>query len=319
MNTNSVKSYKRELLCDSYRLTPDVLAEVLESHRAQLTAMALRWLGYAERAKDAVQDTFVIALMKIDQLRLAETLSSWLFAILRNVCRMYLRHSKRELLLDGDELTDHVETRQCPYDTGAEFFDRMMMRDWVWKSIEALPDALRVTVMLKYFCSFSSYEEIAAILGIPVGTVRSRLAAAKQKLSSLLRSDHQVGCSSVATMNEDYHRTLWAEVYSGKPELLATAFSSDALLLLTAQNIRQRGVRHIENVISEDLDAGVLYLPQTILCSSTVTVIEGSFINPPENPHHCPPTGVGVFLHQEETIHTMMIFLSDKAFTNRQN
>jgi RNA polymerase sigma-70 factor (ECF subfamily) len=56
----------------------------------------------------------------------------------------------------------------------------------VWTALSELPEALRVTAMLRYFGSHASYEEIGAILGVPVGTVRSRLSRAKIKLADAL-------------------------------------------------------------------------------------------------------------------------------------
>jgi|GEM_PF-5811053 hypothetical protein len=67
-----------------------------------------------------------------------------------------------------------------------EKIDRMALRDWVWTAISSLPETLRVTAMLRYFGSFQAYDEIAAILGIPVGTVRSRLSQVKTKLADAL-------------------------------------------------------------------------------------------------------------------------------------
>ena len=57
-----------------------------------------------------------------------------------------------------------------------EAIERLALREWVWAALYELPEVLRVTAMLRYFGSYSSYEEISAILGVPVGTVKSRLS-----------------------------------------------------------------------------------------------------------------------------------------------
>jgi len=56
----------------------------------------------------------------------------------------------------------------------------------MWAAIYQLPEVLRVTAILRYFGSYSSYGEISAILGMPVGTVRSRLNQVKIKLAEAL-------------------------------------------------------------------------------------------------------------------------------------
>src|SRR6266508_4410420 len=66
------------------------LGELLERYRAPLHASALRLLGHG-RAEDAVQETFVIALRRIGDVRDPDAVGGWLHAVLRNVCLMTLR------------------------------------------------------------------------------------------------------------------------------------------------------------------------------------------------------------------------------------
>lgn len=107
----------------------------------------------------------------------------WLHAVLRNVCLMRLRTGRGEILFD--EMQPH--TREPPSEMSVEeSIDQLAMREWVWTALSELPEVLRVTAMLRYFGSHASYEEIAAILGVPVGTVRSRLSQVKIKLADAL-------------------------------------------------------------------------------------------------------------------------------------
>ena len=73
--------------------------------------------------------------------------------------------------------------RRCEVD---EALEQSALRNWLWTTLEELPDDLRATVMLRYFTRHTTYSEIAAILGIPVGTVRSRLNQAKRRLADAL-------------------------------------------------------------------------------------------------------------------------------------
>ena len=156
------------------------LGLLLERYRAALYGQALGILGYGPQAEDAVHDAFVVALRKIDTVGEPAAVGGWLHAVLRNVCLMRLRTGRGEVLFDEMR----PPTREDPSERSVEeSIDQLAMREWVWTALSELPEALRVTAMLRYFGSRCSYEEMAAILGVPVGTVRSRLSQARLKLA----------------------------------------------------------------------------------------------------------------------------------------
>lgn len=74
------------------------LGLLLERYRAPLYGLALRLLGSGSEAQDAVQDTFLVALRKIDQVREPAAVGGWLHMILRNVCLMRMRAGQGEIL-----------------------------------------------------------------------------------------------------------------------------------------------------------------------------------------------------------------------------
>ena len=156
------------------------LGALLERHRARLHAIAVGIVGHGPAAEDAVQETFLIALRRIGELRDPAAARAWLAAILVNVCRGELRRPSAR-----------VEAGMGPWDlpgpdTAARAIDDGALRDWVWTALERLSEPLRLAVMLRYFTGASSYEAIAEVCGVPVGTVRSRLSAAKAKLAEEL-------------------------------------------------------------------------------------------------------------------------------------
>lgn len=159
------------------------LGILLEHHRAPLYATALGILRNATEAEDAVQETFLIALRRIGQVRHADAIGGWLRAVLRSVCITHLRSTRPAWPLEGSAATT-VPGR--PETTAEAFVDRLALQDWVWTAIAELPEPLRVAAMLRYFGTNASYEEMASILGVPVGTVRSRLHQARNKLSDAL-------------------------------------------------------------------------------------------------------------------------------------
>jgi RNA polymerase sigma-70 factor (ECF subfamily) len=158
------------------------LGELLERYRAPLHAAAMRMLGHGS-AEDAVQETFVIALRRIGELRDPDAAGGWLHAVLRNVCLMALRQ-RRPVEPSGSLAgANSASAAQASLD---EVIDGLALRDWVWSALSTMRAPLQATAMLRWFGGYPSYAEIAAILGIPVGTVRSRLNEAKRQLAETL-------------------------------------------------------------------------------------------------------------------------------------
>ena len=113
-------------------------------------------VGHSPAAEDAVQETFLIALRRIGELRDPAAARAWLAAILVNVCRGELRRPSAR-----------VEAGMGPWelagpDTTEQAIDHGALRDWVWTALERLSEPLRLAVMLRYFSGASSYEAIAS-------------------------------------------------------------------------------------------------------------------------------------------------------------
>lgn len=155
------------------------LGLLLDRHQAAMHAVALHVLGNGADAEDAVQDSVLMAMSKISELRDPAAVGGWLRAITWNCCLMRLRARHEVPLPRGLPL----ESREL---TPEAVIDRHALRDWVWHAIEELSPPLRLTVMLRYFSDVSSYEQIAAACEVPIGTVRSRLSQARGKLASAL-------------------------------------------------------------------------------------------------------------------------------------
>ena len=156
------------------------LGLLLERHRARLYATALNMLGYGSDAEDAVHETFLIALRRIGELKDPQAVAGWLRTVLHRCCLQQLRRRRREIL------TADIPDRPDERASIEEKLEKTALREWVWDALRKLPEPLQATAMLRYFGSYQSYEELAAILAVPIGTVRSRLSEAKRKLAEML-------------------------------------------------------------------------------------------------------------------------------------
>ena len=137
-------------------------------------------------AEDLVQETFLRALRGMDRLRADGSAKSWLFTILRNVWLNQLRHRRMspeliELDADGNEAHEPADTTQDPH---ADYVSQTE-REQVRAAIQHLPLEFREIIILREYEELS-YQEIAALLDCPPGTVMSRLARARSRLRELL-------------------------------------------------------------------------------------------------------------------------------------
>jgi len=137
-------------------------------------------------AEDLVQETCLRALRAMERLRPDSNIKSWLFTILRNIWLNHLRQRKTVsdvVELDSDEYgADRaVDSSKDPHAAYVSDLEREQVR----QAIEQLPLEFREIILLREYEELS-YEEIAAMLQCPVGTVMSRLARARSKLRDLL-------------------------------------------------------------------------------------------------------------------------------------
>ena len=279
------------------------LGILLERHRALLYAIALNILGYTPQAQDAVQDTFLIAMRKIGQLREPESVGGWLRAIVRNVCLSQLRKGQGEILLD-DLATRPV--KESTETSGEEILDRLVLREWVWTALEELPEDMRVTAILRYFSSYAaSYEEISSILGVPVGTVRSRLNKVKVRLADALLKTAELEHDEARRLTDSQTRFFTAALdeFNRKRdcEMLVDPFSEDLVETFSDGNVRH-GRAVLVSELEGDLEDGIKVHLTNVLASKDITVMEGDFENPPDNPFHCPPAISWVFFYRDGTI-----------------
>lgn len=293
------------------------LGILLERHRAPLQALAFCILGHGSEAQDAVQDAFLVALRKIDQLREPEAVGGWLRAVLRNACLMRVRKRRSEVF--PGEVTQSVE-RGSVESSAEAAIDRLAMREWVWTALSELPEALRATAMLRYFGSYSSYEEVSAILGVPVGTVKRRLNEARNKLADALLKTAGLAHDEAGRLTQSQTRFFEAayEQYNRGQgyELLASAFSKDLLTAIRkGTDHRGQGLslhygrKFLDKEFRSDLEAGTKVHITNVLASKDVTIVEGDNENPPDKPFRCPPSiSMVCFYHDVGRIERLHVY-----------
>jgi RNA polymerase sigma-70 factor (ECF subfamily) len=143
-----------------------------------------------EDANDLVQETYLKAFRFIEKYHEGTNAKAWLFKILKNAfINQYRRKSKRPTRVDYEEIVNYHDEEDSQYSSYLDLREDMfqhMMGDEVTDAINSLPVDFRVVILLCDIEGFT-YEEIAKIIDIPIGTVRSRLHRARNMLKEKLK------------------------------------------------------------------------------------------------------------------------------------
>ena len=156
----------------------DALSAAIAAHRDRLHALAFRMLGDHHSAQDAVQDASLRALLALDRYRGDASMSTWLYRITTNICLDELRRRKRVA-------TEPVSDQGDDWLVEDDFSETLTVRHELEGALAALPTAPRSAFVLTDVLGFN-YVEAGALLGIPAGTVGSRIFRAKRTVRTML-------------------------------------------------------------------------------------------------------------------------------------
>jgi RNA polymerase sigma-70 factor, ECF subfamily len=148
--------------------------ELVERHGPTVRAYAAGILGDPTEAEDAAQEVFLRAFRRLSAFRGDAPIAGWLLRICRNHCVDRLRARPPETVALDDELAP-------PGPDAAAQAESRIDRERLLGAVARLSEPLQQVIVLRELRGLS-YEDVAAALGIPVGTVRSRLSAARAAL-----------------------------------------------------------------------------------------------------------------------------------------
>jgi RNA polymerase sigma-70 factor (ECF subfamily) len=170
---------------------PAAFAELMRKHQKAVFNLCLRMLNHYEDAADCAQETFIKAYRSLEKFRFESSFGVWLYRIALNTCKNRLnsaqyRHrgqmigydpksrEKRAVGIDEMEIKDESRSPEL-------VLAQKNLQEHILAAIAALPHKQRILIVL---CDIEdrSYEEIANITGLKLGTVKSKLARARQRL-----------------------------------------------------------------------------------------------------------------------------------------
>jgi RNA polymerase sigma-70 factor (ECF subfamily) len=169
---------------------------LVERYQGRAYRLALRVVRDEEQAKDVVQEAFLKAYRSLDRFEGRSSFYTWFYRVVMNLCLDYKRRQPPGRQVEWDE----GHALETPMGTGLDAVDpthqratgpagnleRSELRTVVQSAIEELPDDARRTLLLREVDGLS-YSEISKLLGIPKGTVMSRLHHARRRVRVLLQ------------------------------------------------------------------------------------------------------------------------------------
>jgi RNA polymerase sigma-70 factor (ECF subfamily) len=203
----------------------EAFVELMNRHRTRVYSAALSFLHSHSDAEEITQDTFIRAHRALARFRGDASVATWLHRIAVNLARNRYWHSfrrrKQDTLSleatvgDGDTSTfsDLISTEEPD---PAQETSRSEFTSAVEACLRRMDDAQRQILIMRGMLD-QSYEEIAAALGINVGTVKSRIARARERLRKLLGEE----CPEFAAESDS---SDWFEPSRGSGQVAAAAF-----------------------------------------------------------------------------------------------
>jgi len=177
-----------ELAAAHRRGDPEAFAEVYRRHETTVYNLALRMAGDPDEAADLTQEVFLRVHRHLGKFQGRSTLKTWIFRVALNHCRSRLgRRPRPAVSLTGAE---GERARELP-DPGRGPEELALAHDEARRleaALAALPVVFREAVVLRDVQGLA-YEEIAEVLGVRVGTVRSRIARGRDRLRTLWTED----------------------------------------------------------------------------------------------------------------------------------
>ena len=184
MTTEKLSLDERDLIERSQRGDTQAFDRLVGEHYVMVYNTAYRMLGSPELAEDATVEAFARAYRSLDRFRGDSAFSTWLYRIVTNVCLDYLRGSTQPVAsLDEGWGEECDQQREVPDESANPARTALQRRrqQVVHQALQRLSGDHRAVLVLYDLHGFP-YEEVSAILGVPVGTVKSRLNRARHAL-----------------------------------------------------------------------------------------------------------------------------------------
>ncbi|MBC7851695.1 MAG: sigma-70 family RNA polymerase sigma factor [Chitinophagaceae bacterium] len=267
-------------------------------------SIALQFCSDPFSAKDIVQETFVIAFLKLDELKEPAAFGGWIKTIAKRLAfRFKNKQSRVSISTNEIEISDDTLEQRL-----RELSDATRLS----AALGLLPHVLQLTLMLRYFSLHSSYEQIASILSIPVGTVRSRLSEARRKLEenwNLTQFYGDRNWREQEKWNSFYH-SLFTSLHQQESaqQTFINHLSKEVHIKLSSGAVSV-GAYRFNTMVNDDRRCGSFVVPVNVYTAGNLTILEAAHINSAEHPNHCPTDSVLTLYRRAGRVEKMEVFV----------
>ena len=181
---------EQELVAAAQAGDQGAFAQLVEANTGKIYSLTLRMTGNPEDAADLTQETFLNAWRGLPRFQGQSAFSTWLYRLASNACIDFLRRESRRPTLSMTVLEEDEESRQAEISderwSPHQALERQELRDQLEQGLAAISPEHRQILLLRESEGLS-YQEIARILELEEGTVKSRLARARLALRNYLK------------------------------------------------------------------------------------------------------------------------------------
>lgn len=163
----------------------EAFAALVTEHQRYVYNLALRMLKNEEEALDLTQETFIRAWTALPNFRGQSQFRTWLYRIATNLCYNRLPGLRRSLSDLGNDVIAGLPETNLTFDNPAHGLESRELRSYLHQAIAELNESYRLLIALRYQNEMS-YEEIAGVLNLPLGTVKTGLFRAREQLRRAL-------------------------------------------------------------------------------------------------------------------------------------
>ena len=178
---------ERALIDSAQKGDHDAFATLVNDHQRYVYNLALRILSDENEALDLAQETFVRAWSALPNFRGQSKFRTWLYRIVTNLCYNRLPNLRRSLNDLGEEVVEEIPNPDPKSVNPAYKLEKQELREYLRQAVDNLDEKYRLLITLRYQDELS-YDEIASALNLPLGTVKTGLFRAKERLRNSLEA-----------------------------------------------------------------------------------------------------------------------------------
>ncbi len=180
----------KEILEGCLEGRPGAWNMLVQSYAKRVFNTAYQFTGSRTEAEDQTQEIFLKVFHSLGKFDMEKNFDAWLLTLAKN----HLIDSYRRTRLEEknrDDFEENLDRQAAATSSPEDSLARREDRATLWKGLNSLPGDMRMAVILKEIQG-KAYEDVAKIMGLPVGTVKSRVNRAKLQLARMLRAPEEM-------------------------------------------------------------------------------------------------------------------------------